>query len=100
MYQVLTSTYLLKKDYEQEFLTLLRVTLKQIIDLGMIITLKILQYLSYLDIICMVGQRVSLPYERFEWLKNVDEFDMMSISEESPIGFFLEVDLKYPDKLH
>ena len=66
----------------------------------MIITLKILQYLSYLDIICIVGQRVSLPYERFEWLKNVYEFDMMSISEENPIGFFLEVDLKYLDKLH
>ena len=35
-----------------------------------------------------------LPYEGFEWLKNVDEFDVMSISEKSPIGYFLEVDLE------
>ena len=41
-----------------------------------------------------------LPYEVFEWLKNVDEFDVMSISEKSPIGYFLEVDLKYSDELH
>ena len=46
-----------------------------------------------------------LPYEKFEWLKNIDGFDVMSISEcnsieKSPIGYFLEVDLEYPDKLH
>ena len=41
-----------------------------------------------------------LPYEGFKWLKNVDEFDMMSVSEKSPIGYFLEVDLEYPDELH
>ena len=46
-----------------------------------------------------------LPYEKFEWLKNIDGFDVMSISEcnsieTSPIGYFLEVDLEYPDKLH
>ena len=41
-----------------------------------------------------------LPYGGFKWLKNVDEFDVMSISEKSPIGYFLEVDLEYPDKLH
>ena len=34
-----------------------------------------------------------LPYEGFEWLNNVDEFDVMSISECSSIGSFLEVDL-------
>ena len=41
-----------------------------------------------------------LPYERFKWLKNVDELDVMSINEKSPIGYLLEVDLEYPDKLH
>ena len=41
-----------------------------------------------------------LPYKGFEWLKDVDEFDMMLISEKSPIGYFLEVDLEYPDELH
>ena len=42
----------------------------------------------------------NLPYERFQWLKNVDEFDVMSINEKRPIGYFLKVGLKYPDKLH
>ena len=40
------------------------------------------------------------PYGRFEWLKNADEFDVMSINEKSLIGYFLEVDLEYPDELH
>ena len=25
---------------------------------------------------------------------------MMSVSEKSPVGYFLEVDLEYPDELH
>ena len=42
-----------------------------------------------------------LPYEEFKWLKNVDEFDVMSISEKKSLtGYLLEVELKYPDKLH
>ena len=41
-----------------------------------------------------------LPYEGFEWLKNVDEFDVMSVGEKSPMGYFLEVDLEYPNELH
>ena len=41
-----------------------------------------------------------LPYGEFEWLKNVDRFDVMAVSEKSPIGYFLEVDLEYSDELH
>ena len=41
-----------------------------------------------------------LPYDRFKWLENIDKFDVMSINEKSPIGHFLEVDLKYSDELH
>ena len=41
-----------------------------------------------------------LPNGGFEWLKNVDGFDVNSISEKSEIGYFLEVDLEYPDELH
>ena len=41
-----------------------------------------------------------LAYEGFKWLKNVDKFDVMSINETSPIGYLLEFDLGYPDKLH
>ena len=40
-----------------------------------------------------------LPYKGFKWLKNVDKFDVTSINEKSPIGYFLEVDLEYPDEL-
>ena len=41
-----------------------------------------------------------LPYGEFEWLENVDEFDVNSINEKNKIGYFLEVDLEYPDELH
>ena len=39
-----------------------------------------------------------LPYCGFEWLENIDNFDIMPINEcnsidKSPIGDFLEVDL-------
>ena len=34
------------------------------------------------------------------WLKNVDALDIMSINKKSDAGYILEVDLKYPDKLH
>ena len=59
-------------------------------------------FISYLDINDLYGWAMSeyLPYGGFKWLKNVDEFDVMSVSEKSPIGYFLEVDLKYPDELH
>ena len=41
-----------------------------------------------------------LPYEKFEWLENLDKFDVMWINEKSDTGYFLEVDLEYPDELH
>ena len=41
-----------------------------------------------------------LPDGGFKWLKNVDGFDVNSISEKSPIGYTLEVDLEYPEELH
>ena len=41
-----------------------------------------------------------LPYKEFKWLKNIDKFDKMSINDKSPIVYFLEVDLEYPDELH
>ena len=41
-----------------------------------------------------------LPYGEFEWLENVNEFDVNSIDEKSEIGYFLEVDLGYPDELN
>ena len=41
-----------------------------------------------------------LPYREFEWLKNVDKLDVMSINKKSDVGYILEVDLKYSDELH
>ena len=38
-----------------------------------------------------------LPYEKFEWVKNVDELHVMSINKKSD---FLEIDLEYPNELH
>ena len=59
-------------------------------------------FIPYLDMNNLYGWAMSeyLPYERFKWLKNVDEFDVMSISEKSPIEYLLEVDLRYTNKLH
>ena len=59
-------------------------------------------FISYLEMNNLYGWAMSeyLPCEGFKWLKNVDEFDVMSINEKSPIGYLLEVDFKYPDKLH
>ena len=40
-----------------------------------------------------------LPYGGSKWLRNVDNFDVNSISENSPIGYILNVDQKNPDEL-
>ena len=56
-------------------------------------------FISYLDMNNLYGWAMGeyLPYEGFEWLKNVDEFDLMLISEKGPAGYFLEVDLRDPN---
>ena len=41
-----------------------------------------------------------LPYCKFKWLKNDDKFEVNSISENSSIGYILEVDFEYSDELH
>ena len=59
-------------------------------------------FIIYLDLSNLYSWAISeyLPYERFKWLKNVDGFDVMSISKESKTGIIFEVDLEYPDELH
>ena len=37
-----------------------------------------------------------LPYDKFTWLKNVDNFDVNSISENSSIQYILEGDFENP----
>ena len=39
------------------------------------------------------------PNGGFKWLENVDDFDAILISENSSVGYILEVDLKNPDEL-
>ena len=62
---------------------------------------KLSTFISYLDMNNLYGCTMSeyLPYEGFKWLKNVDEFDVISINDKSPIGYFLKVDLEYSDKI-
>ena len=57
------------------------------------------KFITYLDMNNLYGRAMSgyLPYDG---LKNVDGFDVNSVSEKSPIGQILEVDLEYPDELH
>ena len=59
-------------------------------------------YMSYLDMNNLYGCGMSdyLPYGGFTWIKSVYNFDVNSISEKSPTGYILEVDLEYPGELH
>ena len=56
----------------------------------------------YLDKNNLYGSAMSEypPYGEFRWLKNVNNFDVMSVSEKNYTGNFLEVNLEYPDELH
>ena len=60
-----------------------------------------LKYISYLDMNNLYGWVMSgyLSYGGFKWLKNLDGFDVNSISEKIPIGYILEFDIEYPDEL-
>ena len=55
----------------------------------------------YLDENKLYGWEMSqcLPYCQFKWSKNVDKLDVNSVSENSSMGYILEVDLEYADEL-
>ena len=63
---------------------------------------KPLTFISYLDMnnLYVWAMTEYLSYEGFKWLKNFDGFDVMLISQKSSIGYFLQVELEYPDELH
>ena len=63
---------------------------------------KLLKYIMYLDMNNLCGWPMGgyLPYGGCKQLKNVDGFDVNSISQNSSIGYILEVDLEYADELH
>ena len=60
------------------------------------------KFITYFNMNNLYGLGLSeyLPYGGFKWLKNVHGFDINSISKKSPIGYFIKVDLEYPDDLH
>ena len=47
-----------------------------------------------------MGNEQILSLWWFKSLKNVDGFDVNSVSENSSTGYILEVDLEYPNELH
>ena len=50
-----------------------------------------------------MGNFGKLPVSNFEWIEDTSQFNedfMKNYNEESNEGFFLEVDVKYPEKLH
>ena len=60
------------------------------------------KFVTFLDMNNLYGlaMKVYLPWGGFKCLKNVDGFDVSSISKKSPIGYILEADLEYSDDLH
>ena len=60
------------------------------------------KFIAYLDMNNLYGWAMNgyLPYGGFQWLKNVDGFDVKVVSEKSPIRYILEADLEYPNELH
>ena len=44
-----------------------------------------------------------LPVNKFEWMEDISQFNedlIKSYNEEIDEGYFLEVDVRYPEKLH
>ena len=60
------------------------------------------KFITYLDMNNLYGWGLSeYPlYGGFKWLENVDGFDVNSVNEKCPIGYFLKVDLEYPNELY
>ena len=62
-------------------------------------------YIQYLDANNLYGWAMSqrLPLGGFKWIEDVSEIDedyIKNYDENSDIGYFLKVDIKYPKKLH
>ena len=65
---------------------------------------KPLKYITCLDKNNFHGSGMSqyLPHGEFKWLtqEKIEKFDVNSIGEMRPIGYILDVNLKYSDELH
>ncbi|XP_036148432.1 uncharacterized protein LOC118647498 [Monomorium pharaonis] len=64
--------------------------------------LKPYSYLMYFDVNNLYGWAMCqpLPYGEFQWVTDVSNFDECVIAPDSPTGYILEVDLKYPRDFH
>ena len=62
------------------------------------------KFIMYLDANNLYRWAMSqyLPYSGFKWLseKEINRFCLNSISENSSVGYILEVDIEYPSELH
>ena len=61
-----------------------------------------LTYLMYFDVNNLYGWAMSesLAYGEFQWVDDIERFDVISVSSDSVIGYILEVDLAYPQSVH
>ena len=62
-------------------------------------------YLQHYDVNNLNGWAMSqmLPVMSFKWVKNISQLNesfIKSYNEESDKGYFLEVDVQYPENLH
>ena len=62
------------------------------------------KYITYLDASNLYGWALSqyLPYSGFKWFnqKEISDFCLNSVSENSSIGYILQVELEYLSELH
>ncbi|KAJ8909887.1 hypothetical protein NQ315_008910 [Exocentrus adspersus] len=60
------------------------------------------KYLMYFDVNNQYGWAMSqsLPYGGFEWVDNIEDFNVFDIKDDSDTGYILEVDLEYPRHIH
>ncbi|GFT05437.1 uncharacterized protein NPIL_174751 [Nephila pilipes] len=62
-----------------------------------------IKYLMFLDVNNLYGYAMNkyLPLKDFVWSdNNLTEQDILNLSDESDMGYILEVDLDYPSDLH
>ena len=62
-------------------------------------------YIQYWDVNNLYGWAMSqkLPVNKFEWIEDTSQFNedfIKNYNEESDEGYFLDVDVQYPEKLH
>ena len=60
------------------------------------------KFITYVDANNLYGWSMTqhMPKGNFKWVENVDNNFDFNVPDDSPIGFFLEVDLEYPQYFH